>query len=232
MKERISGLRNESSKTKRTGLFKRITAAFSLTFLRIYKKVSSHLNLYDILRSRNGTYQIQNFFCKRISLTLLFMAFVLGGLYLLCLKFGYVYFFDVLVERLSVSLGRQALARALCRGLGCSGAAWLVLGIIRGISLENHMMEPSGGTELEGPTKSAPQTIPPSTQTMEGKGESTQTMEGKGESTTTMEGKGESTTPMEGQKSPATDLAGAKGFASECGKHLANCSCEYCQGLL
>lgn len=41
MKERISGLRNESSKTKRTGLFKRITAAFPLPLIIIYKKVSS-----------------------------------------------------------------------------------------------------------------------------------------------------------------------------------------------
>ncbi|EPS74626.1 succinate dehydrogenase subunit 4, partial [Genlisea aurea] len=41
MKERISGLRNESSKTKRTGLFQRITAAFQLPFIIIYKKVSS-----------------------------------------------------------------------------------------------------------------------------------------------------------------------------------------------
>lgn len=41
MKERISGLRNESSKTKRTGLFQRITAAFPLPYLIIYKKVSS-----------------------------------------------------------------------------------------------------------------------------------------------------------------------------------------------
>lgn len=35
MKERISGLRNESSKTKRTGLFQRITAAFPPPFLII-----------------------------------------------------------------------------------------------------------------------------------------------------------------------------------------------------
>ncbi|KAI5638809.1 hypothetical protein M9H77_00501 [Catharanthus roseus] len=41
MKERISGLRNESSKTKRTGLFQRITAAFPLPLIIIYKKVSS-----------------------------------------------------------------------------------------------------------------------------------------------------------------------------------------------
>ena len=41
MKERNSGLRNESSKTKRTGLFKRITAAFPLPLILIYKKVSS-----------------------------------------------------------------------------------------------------------------------------------------------------------------------------------------------
>lgn len=41
MKERNSGLRNESSKTKRTGLFQRITAAFLLPLIIIYKKVSS-----------------------------------------------------------------------------------------------------------------------------------------------------------------------------------------------
>nr|WFQ81717.1 succinate dehydrogenase subunit 4 [Coptis omeiensis]WGU50296.1 succinate dehydrogenase subunit 4 [Coptis deltoidea] len=40
MKERRSGLRNESSKTKRTGLFKIITAAFPLPLILIYKKVS------------------------------------------------------------------------------------------------------------------------------------------------------------------------------------------------
>ena len=41
MKERNSGLRNESSKTKRIGLFQRITAAFLLPLIFIYKKVSS-----------------------------------------------------------------------------------------------------------------------------------------------------------------------------------------------
>ncbi|YP_009243669.1 succinate dehydrogenase subunit 4 (mitochondrion) [Cannabis sativa] len=41
MKERNSGLSNESSKTKRTGLFQRITAAFLLPLIIIYKKVSS-----------------------------------------------------------------------------------------------------------------------------------------------------------------------------------------------
>ena len=41
MKERISGLKNESSKTKRTGLFQRITAAFPLPLIIIYNKVSS-----------------------------------------------------------------------------------------------------------------------------------------------------------------------------------------------
>ena len=41
MKERISGLKNESSKTKRTGLFQRMTAAFPLPLFFIYKKVSS-----------------------------------------------------------------------------------------------------------------------------------------------------------------------------------------------
>nr|AEN56099.1 succinate dehydrogenase subunit 4 [Cucumis melo subsp. melo]AZP40298.1 succinate dehydrogenase subunit 4 [Cucumis melo var. momordica]UGV21741.1 succinate dehydrogenase subunit 4 [Cucumis melo subsp. agrestis] len=41
MKELVSGLRNSSSKTKRTGLFQRITAAFPLPFIIIYHKVSS-----------------------------------------------------------------------------------------------------------------------------------------------------------------------------------------------
>jgi hypothetical protein len=36
MKERNSGFRNESSNTKRTGLFQRITAAFSLPFIFNY----------------------------------------------------------------------------------------------------------------------------------------------------------------------------------------------------
>jgi hypothetical protein len=39
--ERISGLRNESSKTRRIGLFQRMTAAFPLPLILIYKKVSS-----------------------------------------------------------------------------------------------------------------------------------------------------------------------------------------------
>jgi succinate dehydrogenase hydrophobic anchor subunit len=42
MKERISGLKNSSSKTKRSGLFQRITAAFLLPLIIIYiQKVSS-----------------------------------------------------------------------------------------------------------------------------------------------------------------------------------------------
>ena len=41
MKERNGGLKNESSKTKRIGLFQRITAAFPLPLIIIYKKVSS-----------------------------------------------------------------------------------------------------------------------------------------------------------------------------------------------
>nr|YP_010853313.1 succinate dehydrogenase subunit 4 [Syzygium samarangense]WGM81756.1 succinate dehydrogenase subunit 4 [Syzygium samarangense] len=41
MKERINGLRNESSKTKRTGLFQRMTAALPLPLIIIYKKVFS-----------------------------------------------------------------------------------------------------------------------------------------------------------------------------------------------
>ena len=41
MKERKSGLQNESSKTKRIGLFQRITAAFLLPLIIIYNKVSS-----------------------------------------------------------------------------------------------------------------------------------------------------------------------------------------------
>nr|YP_009430433.1 succinate dehydrogenase subunit 4 [Platycodon grandiflorus]ARR27565.1 succinate dehydrogenase subunit 4 [Platycodon grandiflorus]AWN57590.1 succinate dehydrogenase subunit 4 [Platycodon grandiflorus] len=41
MKEGRSGLKNSSSKTKRSGLFQRITAAFPLPFIIIYTKVSS-----------------------------------------------------------------------------------------------------------------------------------------------------------------------------------------------
>ncbi|RWR98004.1 succinate dehydrogenase subunit 4 mitochondrion [Cinnamomum micranthum f. kanehirae] len=43
MKERISGLRNESSKTKRTGLFQRMTAAFPPPLISISKKVYTSL---------------------------------------------------------------------------------------------------------------------------------------------------------------------------------------------
>jgi hypothetical protein len=70
---------------------------------------------------------------KRISLTLLFMAFVLGILYFLCLKLGLLDFFHVLVERLSFSLGRQAICRALCKGLGCS--AGMALAIVYAVTL-------------------------------------------------------------------------------------------------
>jgi len=41
MKERKSGLKYESLKTKRIGLFQRITAAFPLPLIIIYKKISS-----------------------------------------------------------------------------------------------------------------------------------------------------------------------------------------------
>ena len=41
MKERKSSLRNESSKTKGIGLWKRITAALLLPYLLIYKTLSS-----------------------------------------------------------------------------------------------------------------------------------------------------------------------------------------------
>ena len=43
MKERKSGLRNESSKTKRTGLFQRMTAAFPPPLISISKKVYTSL---------------------------------------------------------------------------------------------------------------------------------------------------------------------------------------------
>ena len=43
MKERISGLRNESSKTKRTGLFQRMTAAFPPPLISISKRVYTSL---------------------------------------------------------------------------------------------------------------------------------------------------------------------------------------------
>nr|UJP67965.1 succinate dehydrogenase subunit 4 [Dinetus racemosus]UJP68051.1 succinate dehydrogenase subunit 4 [Evolvulus alsinoides]UJP68208.1 succinate dehydrogenase subunit 4 [Dichondra micrantha] len=49
MKERISGLRNESSKTRRTGLFQRITAAFPLPLIIIYIKVKLSSTFLPIL---------------------------------------------------------------------------------------------------------------------------------------------------------------------------------------
>jgi hypothetical protein len=48
MKERISGLRNESSKTKRIGLFKRITATFPVPLIIIYKKKVSPIFLSNL----------------------------------------------------------------------------------------------------------------------------------------------------------------------------------------
>lgn len=57
---------------------------------------------------------------RRLSLTLLFMALVFWVLYLLCLKFGYIHFFQALFERLSFSLGRRALSFFL-RKMGCYG---------------------------------------------------------------------------------------------------------------
>nr|WBQ21783.1 succinate dehydrogenase subunit 4 [Scutellaria tsinyunensis] len=51
MKERISGLRNEREKTKRTGLFQRITAAFPLPLIISYTKkylpLSYQISLYS-----------------------------------------------------------------------------------------------------------------------------------------------------------------------------------------
>jgi len=70
---------------------------------------------------------------KRISFTLLFMALVFGVLYLLCLKFGYIPFFQMLLERLSFSLGRRALSFALCKGLGCYGG--LTFAILYAVTL-------------------------------------------------------------------------------------------------
>jgi hypothetical protein len=65
-----------------------------------------------------------------ISLTLLF--FVLGVLYLLCLKLGYVYFFMVLVKTLSVAFGNRVLCRALCKGLDCSaGTAVTIVFLVK-----------------------------------------------------------------------------------------------------
>nr|UDH58355.1 succinate dehydrogenase subunit 4 [Brasenia schreberi] len=49
MKERINGLRNESSKTKRTGLFQRITAAFPPPFLIISKVSFTSLPFLSLL---------------------------------------------------------------------------------------------------------------------------------------------------------------------------------------
>jgi len=58
MKERISGLRNESSKTKRTGLFQRITAAFLLNI-----SIFWHINegIKDIMADYFHQEMIRNF---------------------------------------------------------------------------------------------------------------------------------------------------------------------------
>nr|YP_008802494.1 succinate dehydrogenase subunit 4 [Asclepias syriaca]AGZ63029.1 succinate dehydrogenase subunit 4 [Asclepias syriaca] len=58
MKERISGLRNESSKTKRTGLFQRITAAFLLPLIIIYKFSTFLLNLSLFWHINSGIEEI------------------------------------------------------------------------------------------------------------------------------------------------------------------------------
>lgn len=58
---------------------------------------------------------------KRFSIPFLFLATLVFFFYLLCLQFGYIPFFQMLLERLSFSLGRRALSFALCKGLGCSG---------------------------------------------------------------------------------------------------------------
>lgn len=60
MKERNGGLKNESSKTKRIGLFQRITAAFLLPLIIIYKKVSSTflLNLFLFWHINEGIEEI------------------------------------------------------------------------------------------------------------------------------------------------------------------------------
>nr|UNA62835.1 succinate dehydrogenase subunit 4 [Oenothera biennis] len=60
MKVRISGLRNESSKTRRIGLFQRMTAAFPLPLILIYKKVSSTFlsNLYLFWHINEGIEEI------------------------------------------------------------------------------------------------------------------------------------------------------------------------------
>ena len=47
-----------SSKTKRTGLFQRITAAFPLPLIIIYKKVSSIESLSCFLRRRDEGYPL------------------------------------------------------------------------------------------------------------------------------------------------------------------------------
>nr|YP_009306097.1 succinate dehydrogenase subunit 4 [Corchorus capsularis]AOO95935.1 succinate dehydrogenase subunit 4 [Corchorus capsularis] len=60
MKERNSGLKNESSKKKRIGLFQRITAAFPLPLIIIYKKVSSTFltNLFLLWHINSGIEEI------------------------------------------------------------------------------------------------------------------------------------------------------------------------------
>lgn len=54
----------------------------------------------------------------RLSLMFLFITLLLGFVYLICLEFGYLHGFQVLLERLAFSLGGRALSFVLCKGLG------------------------------------------------------------------------------------------------------------------
>lgn len=89
MKERKSGLRNESPKTKRIGLFHQWS----------------------------------------IPLVLLSFVFFFFDLLCLSLKMHSIDFFQVLLEKLSFSLGGRALSFCL-KGLGCSGWLALVIGVV------------------------------------------------------------------------------------------------------
>nr|YP_007905695.1 succinate dehydrogenase subunit 4 [Liriodendron tulipifera]AGJ90392.1 succinate dehydrogenase subunit 4 [Liriodendron tulipifera]QDP18169.1 succinate dehydrogenase subunit 4 [Liriodendron tulipifera] len=95
MKERISGLRNESSKTKRTGLFQRMTAAFPPPLISISKKVYTslpnlslfwHINvgIEEIMADHVHQEMIRNWILVYLRL---FLLIVIKDLFLLIVSF-------------------------------------------------------------------------------------------------------------------------------------------------
>lgn len=95
MKERKSGLRNESSKTKRTGLFQRMTAAFPPPLISISKKVYTslpnlslfwHINIgiEEIMADHVHQEMIRNLILVYLRL---FLLIVIKDLFLLIVSF-------------------------------------------------------------------------------------------------------------------------------------------------